>query len=187
MDWYGGGTLIADGLPITSSEAAGGKGFRIIGGEAPLFVFRNGAKLRPGIAKFCGVVTNCWFDAGTELSPLSAGMNLSFKDFGGAPTVHANASSISIGGVLSFKAADVLAGHYATASGSLSFGANAKWKIDDPTALARGTYPVFTAAGGITGKPKADPSMGDADWRAYLSDANTLCIGPKLGLRVIFR
>lgn len=188
MGWYGGGTLIADGLPITSSEGIGStKGFRVIEGEAPLFVFRNGAKLRPGIDKFCGLVTNCWFDAGTELSPLSASMNLSFKDFGGAPAVGANAASISIGGVLSLKAADVLAGRYATAQGSLSFGANATWKIDDPTALARGDYTVFTAAGGITGKPKADPSMGDADWRAYHSDAHTLRIGPKSGLRVIFR
>lgn len=187
LDWYGGGTLIADGLPITSSDGVGSKGFRIVEGDAPLFVFKNGAKLRPGINKFCGLVTNCWFDAGTELYPLSASMNLSFKDFGGAPTVHANAASISIGGVLSLKAADVLAGRFATASGSLSFGANATWKIDDPGALARGDYTVFTAAGGISGKPKVDLSMGDADWRAYLSDANTLCIGPKLGLRVIFR
>ena len=188
LGWYGGGTLIADGLPITSSEGIGStKGFRVESGDAPLFVFKNGAKLRPGIDKFCGLVTNCWFDAGTELYPLSASMNLSFKDFGGAPTVHANVSAISIGGVLSLKAADVAAGRYATSAGALAFGENATWKIDNPGALARGTWPVFTAAGGITGKPKADPSMGDADWRAYLSDANTLSIGPKVGLRVILR
>ena len=89
--------------------------------------------------------------------------------------------------MLSLKAVDVLAGRFATAQGTLTFGANATWKIDDPTALARGDYTVFTAAGGITGKPKADPSMGDADWRAYLSDANTLCIGPTPGTILVIR
>ena len=61
------------------------------------------------------------------------------------------------------------------------------WDTCYDVATGSGDYTVFTAAGGISGKPKVDLSMGDADWRAYLSDANTLCIGPKLGLRVIFR
>ena len=187
VGWYGGGTVVVDGLALTSSTAIGGNGFRVVSGDAPLFVFKNGAKFRPGIGSLCGLIKNCEFESGTQISPLSAGLSLAFDNFAGAPTASENPPSISVSGLFLVRAEDVAAGRYATTSGSLSFGANATWKIDNPTALARGDYTVFTAAGGVTGKPKTDPSMGDADWRAYRSDANTLCIGPKLGLRIIFR
>ena len=183
--WSGGGKVIVDGVSIYSSYGSG-KGFRVDSGDVPLFAFKNGARLVPNNGDLCGLIKNCDFEYGTQISAENAAA-FSFLNLTGAPEALTKVTSISVSGLFSVRAADVVAGHYATASGSLSFGANATWKIDDPTALARGDYTVFTAAGGITGKPKADPSMGDADWRAYLSDANTLCIGPKLGLRVIFR
>ncbi len=183
--WSGGGKVIVDGISIYSSYGSG-KGFRVDSGDVPLFAFKNGARLMPNNGDLCGLVKNCDFEYGTQISAENAAA-FSFLNLTGAPEALTKVTSISVSGLFSVRAADVVAGHYATASGSLSFGPNATWKIDDPTALARGDYTVFTAAGGITGKPKADPSMGDADWRAYLSDANTLCIGPKLGLRVIFR
>ena len=187
VGWYGGGTVIVDGLALTSSTAINGNGFRVVSGDAPLFVFKNGAKFRPGIGSLCGLIKNCEFESGTQISPLSAGLSLAFDNFAGAPEALANPPAITINGLFTVRAADVAAGRYATSAGALAFGENATWKIDNPEALARGDYPVFTAACGITGKPKADPSMGDVDWRAYLSDANTLSIGPKVGLRIILR
>ena len=80
-----------------------------------------------------------------------------------------------------------MAGRFVTAQGTLTFGAGTTWKLDDPTAIARGNYPVFIAEGGITGRPKAAPSMIDADWRAYHSDAHTLSIGPRVGIGISFR
>ena len=187
VDWYGGGAVIIDGLSLTSSTAIGGNGFRVVSGDAPLFVFKNGAKFRPGISSLCNLIKNCDFEVGTAISPLSDGLSLAFDNVAGAPTASTKPPAITINGLFTVRAADVEAGQYATSAGALAFGANATWKIDNPGALARGTYPVFTATGGVTGKPKADLSMGDADWRAYLSDANTLSIGPKVGLRVILR
>ena len=174
--------MVVDGISILSSVMSGA-GYRIVEGDAPLFVFKNGAKFRPNDGDLCRFIKNCLFEHGTEIAPATAS-SLSFLNLGGAPAASANATAISVSGVLSLSAADVAAGRIGSTPGTLTFGANATWQVDDPAALSGGTYPVFTAAGGITGRPQA-PS--GSELRMFLSDANTLAICPKSGFKFILR
>ena len=49
------------------------------------------------------------------------------------------------------------------------------------------TYTLFTATGGISGKPVTTGATAEAGWNVFKRGANTLCIGPTPGSVLIVR
>ena len=75
---------------------------------------------------------------------------------------------------------EVSAGTHAIFAGALAFGADATAELDDPS-IPLATYTLFTAAGGIAGKPVTTGATAAAGWSVFKRGANTLCIGPAPG------
>jgi len=91
-----------------------------------------------------------------------------------------NAATITITGKYTARAAEVSAGTHAIFAGALAFGADATAELDDPS-IPLATYTLFTAAGGIAGKPVTTGATAAAGWSVFKRGANTLCIGPAPG------
>ncbi|MBP3405929.1 MAG: hypothetical protein J6N18_07485 [Kiritimatiellae bacterium] len=185
VSWYGGGTVVVE--RSTLSSGAGQGLFTVIDGNAPQFMFKNGATYAPCNDSICALVKNCDFTVGTKIAP-KAGTSVSFGDFSGLPEISDSVASLSINGAYRIKSADVLAGRYPSMSGALSFGPEAVWALDDMSMFAVGaTYTLFKAEGGISRAPKTLPDDCYAAWRIHRANGGILCIGPRVGSVVVFR
>ena len=185
VSWYGGGTVVV--ARSTLSSGAGQGLFTVIDGNAPQFMFKNGATYAPCNDSICALVKNCDFAVGTKIAP-KAGTSVSFGDFSGLPEISDSVASLSINGTYRIKSEDVLAGRYPSMSGALSFGPEAVWALDDMSMFAVGaTYTLFKAEGGISRAPKTLPDDCYAAWRIHRANGGILCIGPRVGSVVIFR
>ena len=97
-----------------------------------------------------------------------------------------NAATITVTGKYTARAAEVSAGTHAIFAGALAFWDGATVELDDPS-IQMNTYTLFTAEGGITGKPVTTGATAAADWSVFKRGANTLCIGPMPGTVLIVR
>ena len=186
ISWYGGGTVVADRSTLSSGTGQGP--FTVMDGDAPQFMFKNGATYAPCNDSICALVKNCDFADGTKISP-KAEMSVSFGDFSGLPKISDTVTSLSINGTYRMKSGDVLAWRYPVMSGTLSFGPEAVWEMDDMSMFSVGTtYALFKAQKGISRAPKTLPDDDYMAWRIHRSDGGTvLCIGPRVGAVVVFR
>ena len=175
--WYGGGTVIVEKAKFT---CASGGNYTIESGSAPKFVFKNSAIFAPGDAAACNVVKDVDFATGTQIAPGSA-TALAFDNMIGVPTISANVSSITINKLYTARAADVLAGRRPTMNGSLVFGPNAKWSVDNIGSLSRTEYTLWSATGGVSGS--ANHSAGDEyrGWRSTFTDTTFGIDGKRRG------
>ena len=183
--WWGGGTVTVSNATLSANATSIANGFQIMDELTPKFFFTNGAKFVPDSAAICNIVKDCDFASGTQIAPASA-TTLTFRNLSGAPTGTANATAVTVSEKYTARSADVVAGTYATFAGALAFGANATVELDDPT-IPRGTYTLFTAAGGIATKPDTTGETKAAGWRVIRCDANTLCIGHAPGTIIVVR
>lgn len=181
FQWNGGGTVIVDRTTLSSSSADG-SGYVINDGPAPTFIFQNGAKFRPDNTDIFSIVKNCSFATGTQISDKEGETSALFNNFAGNPTIVDNITNLTVNGMYTLTAADMMAESpkVPTMAGTLALGPNAMWAIDNLAALERKTYPIFTATGGIEGTLKAAVGM-DAGWSVF-KNGTTLCIGPPQGL-----
>lgn len=185
VSWYGGGTIVVD--RVTLSSGAGQGSFTVVDGNAPQFMFKNGATYAPCNDSISALVRNCDFAAGTKIAP-NAETSVSFSDFSGLPEISDAVVSLSINGTYRMKSEDVLAGRYPSMSGSLGFGPEAVWEMDDISMFAVGdTYTLFKAQDGISRAPNTLPSDGYKAWRIHRANGDFLCIGPRVGAVVVFR
>ena len=179
VSWYGGGAVVVD--RVTLSSGAGQGPFTVMDGNAPQFMFKNGATYAPCNDSISALVRNCDFAAGTKIAP-NAETSVSFSDFSGLPEISDAVVSLSINGTYRIKSEDVLAGRYPSMSGALSFGSEAVWALDDMSMFAVGaTYTLFKAEGGISRAPKTLPDDCYAAWRIHRANGGILCIGPRVG------
>ena len=180
--WHGGGTVVVD--KVTFACASGD--YSIGSGSAPKFVFKNGAVFSPETAAACNVVKDVEFATGTQIAP-SAATALAFDYMIGIPTISANVSSLTINNLYTARAADILAGAYPTMNGSLVFGSNARWAVDDIGTLERATYTLWNAAGGAVGTVKKSDGEEYKGWRTRLGGTAFVIDGRILGLRLRIR
>ena len=176
FSWNGGGTVTVSHATLSASSAAKGD-YKISQGLAPKFFFTNSAKFVPDDGNICDIVKDCDFAYGTQIAPKNANVPVTFTNLTGAPTGTVNAATITVTGKYMARAAEVSAGTHAIFAGALAFGANATAELDDPT-IPLSTYSLFTAAGGISGKPVTTGATAAAGWSVFKRGANTLCIGP---------
>ena len=185
ISWYGGGTVVVDRSTLSSGTGQGP--FTVMDGDAPQFMFKNGATYAPCNDSISALVRNCDFAAGTKIAP-NAETSVSFSDFSGLPEISDAVVSLSINGTYRMKSEDVLAGRYPSMSGSLGFGPEAVWEMDDISMFAVGdTYTLFKAQDGISRAPNTLPSDGYKAWRIHRANGDILCIGPRVGAVVVFR
>ena len=187
VGWYEGGTMVVSNVILSASSRGGDKvKYEIKDNIVPKFVFRNGARLVPDNGDIFTVVKDCDFAYGTQIAPKYADVPVTFTNLTGAPTGTVNAATITVTGKYTARAAEVSAGTHAIFAGALAFGANATVELDDPT-IPLATYTLFTAEGGITGKPVTTGATAAAGWSVFKRGANTLCIGPTPGSVLIVR
>ena len=185
FSWRGGGTVTVSRVTLSASTAVKGD-YKIAQGAAPKFFFTNNAKFVPDDGNICDIVKDCDFAVGTQIAPKNADTSLTFENLTGAPTGTVNAATITITGKYAARSAEVSAGTHAIFAGALAFGANATAELDDPT-IPLSTYTLFTAEGGISGKPVTTGATAAAGWSVFRRGANTLCIGPTPGSVLIVR
>ena len=128
---------------------------------------------------------DCDFAYGTQIAPKNA-IALAFESLTGAPTGTVNATTITVTGKYAARSAEVVANKHAVLAGALAFGEGATVELDDPS-IPVNTYTLFTAAGGITGKPVTTGATAAAGWSVFKRGANTLCIGPTPGTILVIR
>ena len=185
VSWHGGGTVVVDRSTLSSGTGQGP--FAVMEGNAPQFMFTNGAVYVPSNDSICALVKNCDFAAGTKIAP-KAETSVSFSDFSGVPEISETVTSLSINGTYRMTSEDVLAGRYPSMPGALSFGMEAVWEMDDMSALTEGAaYTLFKAQDGISRAPKTLPSDSYKVWRIYRANGDMLCIGPRVGAVIVFR
>lgn len=186
FQWNGGGTVIVDQTTLSASSADG-SGYVINDGLTPTFIFQNGAKFIPDNTDIFTLVKNCSFATGTRISDKEGETSALFNDFAGNPTIANNITNLTINGTYTLTAAAMTAAtpEVPTMAGTLTFGPDATWAVDNLAALERKTYPIFTATGGIEGKPVAAGGM-DEGWGVFKRGA-TLYLGPPQGLIVVIR
>ena len=185
FSWNGGGTVTVSRATLSASSAAKGD-YKISQGLAPKFFFTNSAKFVPDDGNICDIVKDCDFAVGTQIAPKYADVPVTFTNLTGAPTGTVKATTITVAGKYTARSAEVSAGTHAIFAGALAFGANATVELDDPS-IQMNTYTLFTAEGGITGKPVTTGATAAADWSVFKRGANTLCIGPMPGTVLIVR
>ena len=187
VGWYEGGTMVVSNVILSASSRGGDEvKYEIKDNIVPKFVFRNGARLVPDNGDIFTVVKDCDFAYGTQIAPNYADVPVTFTNLTGAPTGTVNAATITVTGKYTARAAEVSAGTHAIFAGALAFGANATVELDDPT-IPLSTHTLFTAAGGISGKPVTTGATAAAGWSVFKRGANTLCIGPMPGTCLIVR
>ena len=157
--WYGPGTVIVDKVKLNSDNGS----YSIASGSAPKFIFKNGAIFAPADATVCNIVKDVDFATGTHIAP-SAATALTFDNMIGIPTISANVSSLTINNLYTARVADVLAERYPTMNGSLVFGQNARWAVDNIGSLSRTKYTLWNAAGGVSGKVKKSDGLDYKGW-----------------------
>ena len=180
--WYGIGTVIVDKVKLNVANG----GYSLARGAAPKFIFRNGAVFAPADTTACNIFKDCEFDYGTQIAP-SAATALTFDNMIGIPTISANVSSLTINNLYTARAADILAGRYPTMSGSLVFGPNAKWAVDNIGSLSRTKYTLWSATGGVGGTVKKSVGADYKGWRSSLGGNAFTIDGTILGLTLSFR
>jgi hypothetical protein len=183
--WSGGGTVTVSRVTLSASSATKGD-YKISQGPTPQFFFTNSAKFVPDDVNICDIVKDCDFAVGTQIAPTNADVPVTFTNLTGAPTGTVNAATITITGTYTARSAEVSAGTHAIFAGALAFGANATAELDDPT-IPLSTHTLFTAEGGISGKPVTTGATASAGWSVFKRGANTLCIGPMPGTYLIVR
>ena len=179
--WYGPGTVIVDKVKLSSDNG----GYSIASGSAPKFMFKNGAIFAPADATACNIVNDVDFATGTQIAP-STSTALTFDNMIGIPTISANVSSLTINNLYTARAVDVLAGRYPTMSGSLVFGQNAKWAVDNIGSLSREEYTLWSAAGGVSGSVKRSAGDEYRGWRSSLTGTTFAIDGRRLGTVIKF-
>ena len=185
FSWRGGGTVTVSRVTLSASTAVKGD-YKIAQGAAPKFFFTNNAKFVPDDGNICDIVKDCDFAVGTRIAPKYADVPVTFTNLTGAPTGTVNAATITVTGKYTARSAEVSAGTHAIFAGALAFGANATAELDDPT-IPLSTYTLFTAEGGIAGKPVTTGATAAAGWSVFRRGANTLCIGPMPGTILVVR
>jgi hypothetical protein len=184
FSWNGGGTVTVSRATLSASSAAKGD-YKIAQGSAPKFFFTNNAKFVPDDISICDIVKDCDFAVGTQIAPKNS-TPLSFENLTGAPTGTVNAATITVTGKYAARSSEVTAGKHAVLAGALAFGEGATMELDDPS-IQMNTYTLFTAEGGISGKPVTTGATAAAGWNVFKRGANTLCIGPTPGMVLLFR
>lgn len=185
FDWSGGGTVTVSRVTLSASSATKGD-YKISQGPVPKFFFTNNAKFVPDDVNICDIVKDCDFAFGTKIAPKNANVPVTFANLTGAPTGTVNAATITVTGKYTARSVEVTANKHAIFAGALAFGANATAELDDPT-IPLSTYTLFTADGGISGKPVTTGATAAAGWSVFRRGANTLCIGPMPGTLLIVR
>ena len=183
IGWYEGGTVVVSNVILSASSSGNSdhtSSYKLKDNIVPKFIFRNGARLVPDDDDIFTVVKDCEFEKGTKIAPKYADVPVTFTNLTGAPTGTVNAATITITGKYTARAAEVSAGTHAIFAGALAFGANATAELDDPT-IPLSTHTLFTAAGGISGKPVTTGATAATGWSVFKCGANTLCIGPMPG------
>ena len=189
IGWYEGGTVVVSNVILSASSSGTedhSSAYKIKDNIVPKFIFRNGARLVPDDDDIFTVVKDCEFEKGTKIAPKYADVPVTFTNLTGAPTGTVNAATITVTGKYTARSAEVSAGTHAIFAGALAFGANATAELDDPT-IPLATYTLFTAEGGISGKPVTTGATAAAGWSVFRRGANTLCIGPVPGTYLIVR
>ena len=189
VGWYEGGTVVVSNVILSASSSGNAdqsSSYKLKDNAVPKFIFRNGARLVPDDDDIFTVVKDCEFEKGTKIAPKNADVPVTFTNLTGAPTGTVNAATITITGKYTARAAEVSAGTHAIFAGALAFGANATAELDDP-AIPLSTYTLFTAEGGIEGKPVTTGATAAAGWSVFRRGANTLCIGPTPGTILVVR
>ncbi|MBR0506926.1 MAG: hypothetical protein IJJ84_16115 [Kiritimatiellae bacterium] len=189
IGWYEGGTVVVSNVILSASSSGNSdhtSSYKLKDNIVPKFIFRNGARLVPDDDDIFTVVKDCEFEKGTKIAPKYADVPVTFTNLTGAPTGTVNAATITITGKYTARAAEVSAGTHAIFSGALAFGANATAELDDPT-IPLSTHTLFTAAGGISGKPVTTGATAAAGWSVFKRGANMLCIGPMPGTILVVR
>ena len=189
IGWYEGGTVVVSNVILSASSSGNSdhtSSYKLKDNIVPKFIFRNGARLVPDDDDIFTVVKDCEFEKGTKIAPKYADVPVTFTNLTGAPTGTVNAATITITGKYTARAAEVSAGTHAIFAGALAFGANATAELDDPE-IPLSTYTLFTAEGGIEGKPVTTGATAAAGWSVFKRGANTLCIGPMPGTYLIVR
>ena len=180
--WYGSGTVIVDKVKLSVANG----GYSFASGSGPKFIFKNGAVFAPADTTACNLFKDCEFDYGTQIAP-SAATALTFDNLTGVPTITANATSITINKLYTAKASEILAGRVPTMNGSLAFGANSKWAIDNIGTLERKAYTLWNAAGGVSGTAKRNEGADYKGWRTSLSGSAFMIDGTLFGFRLGIR
>ena len=163
-EWYGPGTVIVDKVKLGVASGS----YSIKSSAVPKIIFKNGAVFAPADMTACNIFKDCEFDYGTSIAP-SAATALTFDNLTGVPTITANATSITINKLYTARAADILAGRRPTMNGSLVFGANAKWAVENIGTLSRTEYTLWSATGGVSGTVKRSEGADYKGWRTSLS------------------
>ncbi len=188
LKWSGGGIVTVKRAILSSSapseSGAGDNQYTITDGAIPKFYFTDGAKFVPDHHYICSVIKDCDFAAGTSIAPNNSTC-LAFTNMSGAPMVTDNLTLLTVEERYVARSEEVLAGTHVTLNGAVAFGEGAKVELDDPNVQVERLV-LFSAEGGIAGSPK---SGGDTAlmWRVFREGSDTLCIGPKIGLRFIVR
>ena len=161
--WHGGGTVVVDKVKFSSESGS----YTIGSGSAPKFIFKNGAVFAPADTTACNIFKDCEFDYGTQIAPSAVTM-LTFDSLTGVPTVTANATSITVNNLYTARASDILAGRVPAMNGSLVFGANSKWAVQNIGTLERAIYTLWNVTGGVSGTVKRIDGADYKGWRTYL-------------------
>lgn len=163
-EWYGPGTVIVDKVKLGVAKGS----YSIKSSAVPKIIFKNGAVFAPDDMTACNIFKDCEFDYGTQIAP-SAATALTFDNLTGVPTITANTTSITINKLYTAKASEILAGRVPTMNGSLAFGANSKWAVENIGTLERKEYTLWNAAGGVSGTVKKSDGADYKGWRNALS------------------
>ena len=174
--WYGIGTVIVDKVKLNVANG----GYSLARGAAPKFIFKNGAIFAPADTTACNIFKDCEFDYGTQIAP-SASTALTFDSLTGVPTITENVTSLTINNLYTARSADILAGRYPTMSGSLVFGSNAKWAVDNIGSLSRTKYTLWSATGGVSGKVKKSDGLDYKGWHNAFASSTFTIDGTKYG------
>lgn len=187
FDWYGGGTMIVNGVALSASSGTA-TAFAVKDNMGrPTFKFVNGAKFIPDNTDIFNLVKVVDFAAGTQLAPKNA-TACSFAKLTGP----VNASSEKVNGLTitesyTVRTADLLAAEPKTMSvhGALAFSTGAVVEVDNPSALERKTY-VIATADSLLGTPKTTGALAEAGFTVS-KRGTSLVLGPPQGTMVIVR
>ena len=113
VGWYEGGTVVVSNVLLSASSSGTedhSSAYKLKDNIVPKFIFRNGARFVPDDDDIFTVVKDCEFETGTQIAPKYADVPVTFTNLTGAPTGTVNATTITVTGKYTARAAEVSAG-----------------------------------------------------------------------------
>ena len=190
-NWKGGGKMVVKGVAVSASISEDGAkapsttAYKVKEGSQPQFVFRDKATFGPDTCELAVLMNDldfatpdCTFTA--KESP-NFPHDFVFSRLAGAPIVSDVINSITVTNNYTVHVADLKKGKTLTTTCPLVFADGATLTLDDLSGF-RPQEPtlVATAAGGITGKPRADAALRAARL-GVVKEGNSLYVRPVPG------